>query len=337
MNMKKIYWLLALTAIAGFAMGCGDDSGNTPDSSTPDSGATDSGTTPDGSAGDSGVATGCTPPPSTVCPAGAPDATGLMGACCYRTSNADRLDAPQFRVAALTITQPGTLASPIVRGAVNQAIDEERFNWLFAVTGAAADGEVTLKTGFGSRSADATFSFANGDAPAPGDATRWDPQSFTGTLAGELITAPALAGAFTVPILSADGTSVVLELPLQAFQIVGMSMSEMRSCVGNRGGRSYCSKDADLQTFITISDAQAGMVDLPPINTSLCNFIRGDTSATGDCMDVDPATWVVKPDARCDAGVCTETCTPGTDLTAAGTCNAWKLLGGFAAHGVTIN
>jgi hypothetical protein len=328
--MKKIYWLLALTAIAGFAMGCGDDStptdsGTAMDSSTSTDSGTDGGT-------DSGMVT-------ANCPSGdnIPDETGLMGACCYRTTNLDRHDDPQFRVAALSISQPGTLASPIVKSAVNLAIDEERFNWLFSVTGAAADGDITLKTGFGSRNADATFSFANGDAPAPGDVNRWDPQTIMGTLAGEVISTPALTGAFTVPILDADGTSVVLELPLQGFEVVSMTMSEDRSCVGTRGGRSYSTTEADLQTFITIADAQAGMVDLPPINTSLCNFIRGATSATGDCMDEDPATWMFGPDARCEAGACTEGCTAGPDLTDAATCNAWKLLGGFAAHGVTIN
>ncbi|NCQ61391.1 MAG: hypothetical protein GW913_12095, partial [Myxococcales bacterium] len=46
--MKKIYWLLALSAVAGFAMGCGDDS-------TP---ATDSGTPADTSVADSGPTDG---------------------------------------------------------------------------------------------------------------------------------------------------------------------------------------------------------------------------------------------------------------------------------------
>lgn len=325
--MKRTHWLLALGAVAGLAVGCGDDSTTPADTGT----AMDTGT-----GGDSATDTGT---PTANCPSGdnIPDATGLMGACCYRTTNADRHDTPQFRIAALSISTPSTLASPIVKSAVNLAIDEERFNWLFSMTGAAADGDVAISTGFGKRNADATFAFASGDAPAPGDPNRWDPQMFTGTLAGETVSAPALTNAFTVPILDTDGTSVVLELPLQAFEVLDMTMSEMRSCVGSRGGRSYDTTDANLQTFITIADAQAGTVDLPPINTSLCNFIRGDSSATGDCMDVDPATWTVQPDARCEAGACTETCTPGTDLTDAGTCNAWKLTGGFAAHGVTIN
>jgi len=332
--MKKIYWLLALSAVAGFAMGCGDDSTPATDSGTPaDTSVADSGPT------DGGPTDGATDGGTPLCPSGdtIPDETGLMGVCCYRTSNADRLDAPEFRIAGLAISEPGTLASTIVKSAVNMAIDEERFNWLFSVAGATADGDVTLKTGFGSRNSDATFSFANGDAPAPGDVNRWDPQTFMGTLTGESISAPALTSPFTVPILTADGTGVVLELPLQAFEVVNMTMSENRTCVGTRGARSYTTMDASLQTFITIADAQAGIVDLPPINTSLCNFIRGAASATGDCRDVDPATWTVMPNARCEAGVCTEACTPGTDLTAGGTCNAWKLLGGFAAHGVTIS
>jgi len=265
-----------------------------------------------------------------------------MGLCCYRTSNAARHDAPQYRIAALDILQPITLGSVLIRGLMNGAIDEERFNWLFSVTGAAADGDVTLETGFGKRNADATFSFASGDATAPGDANRWDPQTLTGTLAGESISAPALAGTFTVAMLNADG-SVALELPLQAFEVVNMSMTEMRSCLGNRRSRSYCTDDASLQAFITIGDAQAGVVDLPPINTSLSNFIRGKFSYTGDCMtDTDPTTgppagWTVPPDARCAGGICTETCTPGADLSDASTCNAWKVLADFAGQGVTIN
>ncbi len=314
--MKRLHWLVVGMALAGLVVGCGDDDG----------GGTDSGPETDG--GDM-VDTGGE---TAMCPSGMsiPDPEGLMGACCARMSNEGRTDAPEFRVSGLRILEPATLSAGLVRSALQDALDEERFNWLIRVGNAGADGDVMIETGFGSRNADATYAFASGAAPAPGDPNRWDPLTVTGTLAGEGLSAPAITDTFTVPILEDDGVAVVLELPLQAFELVSATMSESRTCIGLRNGSVYGTDDGSLQTYITVEDAMAGNVELPPINTSLCNFIAGMASEMGPCTDIAQGEWPVPPNALCTDGTCTDTCDPASD------CNAWRVSGGFSAHGVEI-
>ncbi len=75
-------------------------------------------------------------------------------------TNSDRTTAPEYRVNALRILEPASLSGALFRGAFQQALDEERFNWLIRLEGAGADGDVTVTTGFGARNADATFAFS---------------------------------------------------------------------------------------------------------------------------------------------------------------------------------
>jgi hypothetical protein len=72
-------------------------------------------------------------------------------------------------------------------------------------------------------------------------------------------------------------------------------------------------------------------VVIPPINTTLCNFIAGMATATASCTTVPQADWFVPPDALCSESGCVTTCDPAT------TCNAWALQAEFAAHGVEID
>lgn len=310
---------LLVALVAMLAIGCGDDS-PAMDSSVPDA-------TPGDSATDTPTDT---PVVMANCPEVAPAFEELMGGCCWRASNADRPEAPEFRIAALKIDEPASLANTIVRQALNSALDEERFNWLISVEGAAADGTIQVTTGFGQRNTDNTFSYIMGGAPAPGDVDRWNPVTADATLAGESFNAEAFTNAFTVPILEDDGVAVVIELPLQAFQLVNLTMSEDRSCSGVRRPASYTTDDAEINTYVTIADAMEGQVELPPISTSLCNFIAGMTSETGPCTDLPQGDWPVPPNALCDAGACSDTCDAAT------TCNAWRIRGGFAAHGIEI-
>ena len=317
--MKRFhYWLIVGLSIAGFSIACGDDDGG---------GGTDAAV-----AEDSGVA-----PPK--CPSGdlIPDDDGLMGACCYRVSNADRTDNPEYRLSALSISKPESISGPI-RNALTKAIDEERFNWLLRVQNAGADGAITLQTGFGKRNnSDVTFSFANGDAPCidpevtecPDEVNRWDPLNIDATLTGESFSAPTVEGEFTVPILENDGVAVVLELPLRSFTVNMATMSEERSCIGRRIGNSYNTDDGSLQAYVTVADAAAGMVEVPPISTSLCNVLAGRPVANDECTDVPKSEWPVPADAFCDNTGCVDTCEVAD-------CNAWKILGGFTAHGVEI-
>lgn len=315
--MKRLHWLVVCAALSGL-IACGDDDGGGTDSGTPgtDGGGEDAGET-------------MVDPPE--CPSGdnIPDEEGLMGACCYRVSNADRLANPEFRVSALRITEPTSLSSALVRGALNDAIDEERFNWLIRVGGAEMDGAITVETGYGERNMDATFAFTMGGAPAPGDPDRWNPLTADATLAGETITADALSGAFTVPIFEDDLETLSLELPLQAFELQMANMSEDRSCIGLRDGRVYQTSEGTIRTYITIADAMAGRVVIPPIDTTLCNFVAGMAASSDPCTDTPRADWPVPPNALCEDGVCTETCDVAD-------CNAWRIAGGFGAHGVEI-
>ncbi|MEM9067018.1 MAG: hypothetical protein AAGE52_00890 [Myxococcota bacterium] len=326
--MKRFHWLVVGLALAGLAVGCGDDDGG--------GGGTDSGPGVDSGGGtDAGGGGLCEAEPASnpaTCPSGAaiPDEDGLMGACCARVSNADRTAAPEFRISALRIQEPATLSASLVRSALAAALDEERFNWLIRLEGAEADGPVTITTGFGQRNADATFAFTDGTAPAPGDPNRWNAMSVEGTLAGEEITAPPIADTFTVPILEDDGVAVVLELPLRAFTVSCTVMSEDRTCIGLRDGNVYRTGAGNLTTYVTIEDAMMGRVAIPPIDTTLCNFVAGMASNEGLCTDVPQADWPTPPNAVCTGGTCSDTCDVASE------CNAWRISGGFAAHGVEI-
>lgn len=323
--MKRLGLLCAALALSSFAIGCGDDDS---------SGTTDSGTPPtDGPAGDA--------PVMVSCPMTAPDmGAGMMGACCYRESNASRTDAPEFRIAALNIESPASLSSAIINGALKSYLDAELFNWLVDVTGADADGEVTVKTGYGQRNADGTFVFCETGVAAPCDPAAWAPASVMGNIMGETLTSPPANAVVTVPIFSSeDPTMVTLELPLYSLELTNAALTEMRSCIGTRRATSYATTDGALRTFIRVEDAKMGHVEIgTTINTSLCMLIAGMSTVMGDCDTIDQATWMVKPDSLCDmTGSCTantpgmtDACDPNT------TCNAWLVTGEFAAHGVQI-
>ena len=344
--MKNIVWL-AVGGLALFSVACGDDDDgggcdNVADGTCPPGcptdpdcmgGGDDSGT---GDAGtdDSGAEDSSTPPMPPVCPTGdeIPDEDGLMGACCYRVSNSDRMDAPEFRVSSLLIRSPQSLGNPIVRGALNKALDEERFNWLLS---ASIDGSnIAVTTGFGQRSDGGTFAFTMDAAPMPGSADRWNPITAMGTLTGETAATPALDMPFTVPIFGEpdmDGNmELAIELPLNGFELISATFSEDRSCIGLRSGTTYDTTQGEIRTYVTIRDAMMGRVEIDPFNTSLCNFIAGMGTNEGLCTDVDQSEWPVRPDSVCNNGVCSGDCDEAT------TCNAWAITGQFAAHGVEI-
>jgi hypothetical protein len=329
--MKKL--LLVVFALM-LAASCGDDS------SMPMDGGSDTGT-------------------SSLCPVPGEQ----MGACCYRESNAANPDTPMMRVAGVEIATPPSLATIVVTSLLVAALDDELFNWLISTEISGTDATIT--TGYGVKNADGTFSFTMGTAPGPGDPNRWDPVTITGSIAGETVSAPELNQTLTVPVLDEDGTTVTLELPLRNMSITMATLSEDRSTIGSRlpGGR-WTSDQGQLQAYITVEDADAGILDVPDamIYQSLCTFIAnmpaegGDCAAPTDCTTgydcvegtctrpancVDVAQsedeWASKPDSLCDTSGCTQdpgdgsVCDPGT------TCNAWFISAGFAAQGVTIN
>ena len=353
--MDKTTWLL-MVLMTGLGaptwMGCGDDDG----------GGTDAGT------GDAGA-------PMVNCPEAAPERESMMGACCYRVSNADRSDAPEFRVTGLRLTSPSTLGNPLVLGALAGFLDAELFNWLIAMDVTGTD--VTIQTGYGERAADGTFAFVDGTAPMPGDVNRWNPIETAGAITGEAVTTDRLPGTFSLPIFDSTG-GLNLELPLNTFQVESATMSEDRSCIGNRRASSYNTGDGTVSTFITVEgamgvDVQLGCDDAGEncaVDASLCMFTAGMSSLEGNCDgqprsmpatggdcsgDPDPCAamggecvngdtckmWPVPPDSLCDESGCQQNAEGMTDvcdpLDGDAGCNAWAVGAQFSAHAVEIS
>ena len=272
-------------------------------------------------------------PPVAMCPSdGVPNAEGLSGPCCARRSNADQLGSPELRVTRLRLDGPGVLGTTIVYQALKDSLDQELFNWLLLIENAEMDGTVNITTGYGARNEDSTFSFASGNAPEPGDPNRWDPGMATATLSGDVITDSQLSGTVTVPILQEGSTEVQLELPLQGLVLDSMTLSEDRTCIGLYESNDYDTMQGTLSTFITVADARIGMVEIPPIMSTLCNFIAG----MGKCDDGTPQSeWTAPPDSLCSDSGCMADPGDGS-VCEAEACNAWQLSGGFAAAGVDI-
>lgn len=313
--MKRFGWLAVTCALAGVALvGCGDDDGD--DTTT---------------GGDMGPAGDMGPPEAVACPADAPNPDELMSPCCFRVSNADRPDNPEFRVTNLQISEPeGTaLTSGAVLNILALAVEEERFNWLMRATVSGTD--VTVETGYGEwDGATSTYNFVDGAAPAPGDPNRWNPITIEGTLSGDTFSAPPVPGSFTVPIFDESGENLDLELPLNSFEVISATFSEDRTCIGTRvsdgaGYRNY-ETAGDVRTYITVADAEISNVT--QLGTTLCNLISGS-----DCEADATADWRNTPNALCDSE---GNCTAGCDYAATMDCNAWEIRGQFAAAGVEI-
>ncbi len=340
--LKRLAFFVLLLG-AGLALGaCGDDDGDDDDDMT------DSGTDSGGGA---------------TCPRQAPSPTQLMGPCCSRASNADRQMAPELRLSSIQIDTPASLASPVVAGLLTAALNEERFNWLIELTG--LDGTSSMiRTGYGKRNADDTFSFVDGAAPSPGDADRWNPVMTSITQMGESVSAEPLDEAFTLPIFD-EMNELQLELPLYALELERATLSEGRNCVGVRSGSRYTT-DGDVTTYIRLEDAIAGNLMVGEIMTTLCMFTAGLQSEPGNCpmyprittTTCDPMNsqcgtrtggpggacimhdgmnvcgWQFPPDSKCDATGCTKGgCDPYDDVNG---CNAWQLSGSISAHAVEI-
>jgi len=289
-------------------------------------------------------------PVTPVCPSAAPAPDNQMGACCSRLSNATRLAAPELRLAALRLTAPmgSTLTSTLLRGVLNTSFDGERFNWLIQATGAptTGNGPVTIRTGYGARAADGTFAFTMGIAPAGGGSVdRWDPITVTGTMTGESFSSPAYVGAgpLTIPVFDeVDPTLLVVELPVFGLELLSAPLTEGRSCVGSRGTSTYNTMaGGTLRAFIRVEDALTRRVVVPPsIDATLCAIIAGPLDDPAYC-EMPRSAWDAKPNSLCVATGCQANTTGMTNIcdpmiSGAGGCNAWELLGEFAAQGVDI-
>lgn len=266
-------------------------------------------------------------PTPANCPPDAPDREEMCGACCWRASNADRLDGPELRQSALRLRTPSSLSNVIVAGLLTAAIDEERFNWALRMSISGSD--VTLEHGHAERNDDGTFSFVTGEAPPPGDPNRWDPATVTGTLTGDTVHVQA-DDTVTLASINPDG-SVSVEMPLRQLDLE-LTFSHDRTCVGERRISSYGTDDAMFTTYIAVEDAVGLPVTVPgAIDTTLCMFLAGrQAEETGTCSDTPQQDWPVPPNATCDDSGCSlGGCTPAT-------CNAYQVTAEFALQGVEI-
>lgn len=318
--------LVGVVLAGSFGFGCG---GNP---APPRDGGTDGMILPS-DAGDSG-ATGPACPVARI-----PMADQQFGACCYRVSQAEHLDAPELRLRSLSLQGPvgSALVLPTPTGTLlNTSLADETFNWLFRVTGADADGPVEIETGFGTRDAAGTYTFST--------MARYAPITLAGTLTGETITTEPSTTGLIVPVFDPTGTMLQVELSLHAVELVSSEFNDDRSCVGTIGARFIYATGATLTGFITVEEARAGMINVASIHAELCTLIAspnlGDP-ATGPYCDLPRADWEVKPDALCTGEDCVQNATGSEVCSEDGTgalplCNAWLLVANFAAVGVDI-
>ncbi len=259
-------------------------------------------------------------------------ASELSGPCCARVSNADRLGAPEFRLTELSVASPPVLSMQLIVDVVRSFIDEERMVLVMDVD-AETEADVAVRLGHAELDANDHFAFVEGVAPTDsGDSERWNAVTVRGTIADETLrTTPAEQTVF-IPAFNADG-SLSFELPLREFEIVEMSMTEDRTCVGTRESRfAYSTESAVLRTYITVEDSVGRQLVVGPlINVDFCAMLAGfPLNFPQLCTDIDRSEWMSPPDALCDEAGCRLDCDPMTD------CNAWAMNAGFSAHGVEI-
>lgn len=267
------------------------------------------------------------------CPTtGVPAPEEQMLPCCYRHSQADQQEAPEMRLRFLQIDEPAMspLASTAVEGVLNNGLQEETFNWLFRTTGADGDGPIEITTGFGVRNADGTYTLGSGEYP---------PLVLPGMLAGETASTDTVLGPLDIPVFDETGEVLQLVLRLRSVRVIEANLTDSRNCIGARRGNAFTT-DASLEGYVTVADAREGMINVPPIMSTLCSVIAGELSTPAGMMpmcDRPQTEWTAQPDSLCDADGCetnpagsTSVCDPAT------TCNAWRLLAQFAAVGIDI-
>ena len=281
--------------------------------------------------------------PLELCPTeNVPAPEELMGPCCWRDDNSTQQDAPEFRLNYLELTEPADspLSSITLRRVLNEAMQDESFSWLFRTDGASADGDVTITTGYGTRQADGTYAFSQG--AADGDPDTWCPVEIAATLAGETVNSGPIDGAITIPIFDDTGTMLQIELTLRNLSIQDATWTEERACVGFKTPRPFTYEpDAQLTAFIEVEPSRTQMISVPPVETTVCSAIAGALDDATYCDTVDQSEWISPPDSLCDMTGCTRNADGMTDvcdptIAGPGGCNAWRIVGQFAAAGVDI-
>lgn len=346
------FWTLACTcAMAGavlFAVGCDDGNGEADAGS--DAGeaclmvpelANDEADRPD--------------PSEVTCPDDdtVPAPAEQMGSCCWRYNNEpDQHDTPEFRLTYIEIVGPpgSPLSSRTVRTVLNEAVQEEGFNWLIRVEDAGADGPVNIVTGFGRRQPDGTYQFSEGSAssnPVTGDpdSDEWCPVEVPATLTGDVITSDPIDGSITVPVFNEEETEVQIELTLRNIAVEQGTWGEDRSCIGWNVSRPLTyAPQAVLSGYVEVEPSRTQVIMTTGVETNVCAALAGALSLTY-CEDNPQSEWAIQPDSYCDATGCTANeecaeptvCNPdGGDAGGLPGCNAWRFVAQFAAAGVDI-
>ncbi len=297
------------------------------------------GSLPDGGGGDGGGMGG-------ECPRGPaiPDEAGLSLPCCSRASNASRLDDVQLRLSSIRFLSPGSLtATPLINGLLQQAIDEERFNWMLRVTG--AEGSVSVAMGAGLREDGPVFRLPSDEAevdtespnPLKADASRWNPPSVMATYgtSGEFDTLnfDGPSDFVSIPVFNAAG-AILLEFPLSDTTFSDIELYDDRTCAGARNTsvpNIGFSAGGRFETFVTIADVIDFEVNNPPLSGPLCQLLAQTGNFSEECDPDNRTTWVVLPDSTCDDTGCTlGGCDGMTD------CNAWQITAEVSLAGVDI-
>jgi hypothetical protein len=268
------------------------------------------------------------------------------GPCCFQDSQSDTLAAPELRLRYMRIEAPvgSPLMTPAVSSILNGALYNQTFNWLFRIEGADGDGPVTITTGFGVARGDGTYAFAEGLGTGLDD-PRYLPIEIPATITGDTVTSERFGGLLTVPVLDPTGTTVQLELGLRNMRVIGTQFNTERSCVGHEIGPLLYATAGILESYLEVEIARAGTIEAPGVSTTVCAAIAGGLATDDYCDTVPQASWPVQPDTLCDATGCTTNAECEEDVCDRGgdggsglpTCNAWRMVARFAAHGVEIS
>ena len=321
-NFALLVALLTSTA----KLGCASDNlGHLSADARQDSGTASTGgdaaPTPQAESTDGTVAAGCIV-------AGPTPESQQLGRCCHRSPYSKQRSAPQFRVAGLQIDAPASLTSLITHALLANAIDQERFNWLIALSPGDAEGEVSVRIGAGRRQSDGAFTFSAVEQPLD-----YRPVELAGRVDGDLLTAGPVVGPVIIFIEREASEEIEVEIPIRQLEITRGQMSTDRTCIGKRITSTFDTSAGQLRGFVTWSDASVAMSGLGGIPSArLCTYLLGKlTGAPGSCSDIPKDEWTTPPDSLCDEQGCVEGGCDGLKE-----CNAWRISARFAAQAVRI-
>ncbi len=312
--MNRFSSLLVCGLMVGSTAACGGSDG-TPDATVPtDAASGNDAVSTDGSAcgvtpGPAGVMSGCYTEfdCSPVCP------TGHV---------ANSATTPNFRITAIKVTAPATLASAPVNNLLNGFLSSRAFLWGVSFnftsnifrTGPLDPQMVTAgPTNLGHLGD--TYKYFDHNAPTTGGtlATRWDPATSMVSLMGNTATvSPMLAAPIRLPIFTTT-FAVVTELPLNNAVMHGVVLSADRGCIGvartdsttanlfnECSGSAWYTEDPTTMTPYGVLEADISVADAENIpvqgfNNDLCSVISGQLATPHACTTVPQAMWPTQP------------------------------------------